>query len=84
MPPGALRRAPPNRRRGRPTRVAVTAAVHRGGLRSATTAVPHTSVGTAAVDRLLRTVAYQDVPQALPPEAPRDADPPREPGRTRA
>nr|WP_211129144.1 hypothetical protein [Sinomonas albida] len=34
-----------------------------------------TSVGTAAIDRFLRPVAYQGFPQHLLPEALRDANP---------
>ena len=58
-----------------PTGVAVTAAQHHGGPWPATTAALHTSVGTAAMRRFLRPVAYQAVPDALLPEALRDDNP---------
>ncbi|MCB5907283.1 aldehyde dehydrogenase (NADP(+)) [Streptomyces pinistramenti] len=53
---------------GWPTGVAVAPAQHHGGPYPATTSTA-TSVGTAAVERWLRPVAYQDTPPALlPPE----------------
>ena len=52
-----------------PTGVAVTAAQHHGGPYPATTFPAHTSVGTTAIRRFLRAVAFQDTPAALlPPE----------------
>lgn len=55
-----------------PTGVSVTAAQQHGGPWPATTAPTTTSVGTAAISRFQRPVAYQNVPQALLPEALRD------------
>jgi NADP-dependent aldehyde dehydrogenase len=60
---------------GWPTGVAVTPAMQHGGPWPATTNDSSTSVGTAAIDRFLRPVAYQDVPQALLPEPLRDDNP---------
>lgn len=60
---------------GWPTGVAVSWAMHHGGPYPATTAVSHTSVGTSAIDRFLRPVTYQSMPQALLPEALRDDNP---------
>ncbi|MGO4689884.1 aldehyde dehydrogenase (NADP(+)) [Glaciibacter sp. 2TAF33] len=60
---------------GWPTGVAVTPAMQHGGPWPATTNDSSTSVGTAAIDRFLRPVAYQDVPQALLPEPLQDANP---------
>src|SRR5690606_12447271 len=60
---------------GWPTGVAVTAAQQHGGPWPATTNDTGTAVGTAAVDRFLRGVAYQDVPEALLPEPLRDDNP---------
>ncbi len=55
---------------GWPTGVSVTAGQHHGGPHPATTNPLHTSVGTVAVTRFLRPVAFQDVPEAvLPPVA---------------
>ncbi|HIZ36836.1 MAG TPA: aldehyde dehydrogenase (NADP(+)) [Candidatus Ruania gallistercoris] len=53
---------------GWPTGVTVSYAQQHGGPFPATTAATTTSVGTAAVRRFLRPVAFQDFPgQALPP-----------------
>lgn len=53
---------------GWPTGVSVTYAQHHGGPYPATTSVQTTSVGTAAIDRFLRPVTFQDTPaDALPP-----------------
>jgi NADP-dependent aldehyde dehydrogenase len=53
---------------GWPTGVAVTWAQHHGGPWPATTDPTATSVGSAALSRFVRPVAYQDVPDyALPP-----------------
>jgi NADP-dependent aldehyde dehydrogenase len=60
---------------GWPTGVSVTYAMHHGGPYPATTAPGHTSVGTASLRRFLRPVAYQNMPQALLPEALRDGNP---------
>jgi NADP-dependent aldehyde dehydrogenase len=60
---------------GYPTGVAVVPAMHHGGPYPACSSPLHTSVGTAAIDRFLRPVAYQNVPDALLPEALRDANP---------
>ena len=60
---------------GWPTGVSVTYAQQHGGPYPATTAVGTTSVGTAAMERFLRPVAYQDVPEALLPEPLQDANP---------
>lgn len=58
-----------------PTGVSVTYAQQHGGPYPATTAVNSTSVGTAAIERFLRPVAYQGFPQHLLPEALRDENP---------
>lgn len=58
-----------------PTGVAVNAAQQHGGPHPATTNSLHTSVGTAAVARFLRPVAFQSVPDALLPQPLRDRDP---------
>jgi NADP-dependent aldehyde dehydrogenase len=60
---------------GWPTGVAVTDAQHHGGPYPATTAVRETSVGTAAISRFLRPVAYQGLPDELLPPALREANP---------
>ena len=60
---------------GFPTGVAVTHAMHHGGPFPATTAPAHTSVGSTAIARFLRPVAFQNAPAAvLPPEL-RDENP---------
>lgn len=58
-----------------PTGVAVTAAQQHGGPHPATTNSLHTSVGTAAIQRFLRPVAYQSVPSQLLPPALHDVTP---------
>ncbi|QCU79631.1 aldehyde dehydrogenase (NADP(+)) (plasmid) [Citricoccus sp. SGAir0253] len=58
-----------------PTGVSVTYAQQHGGPYPATTAAGSTSVGTAAIDRWLRPVAYQGFPQHQLPEALRDDNP---------
>ncbi|MDN3310990.1 aldehyde dehydrogenase (NADP(+)) [Microbacterium oryzae] len=58
-----------------PTGVSVTWAQQHGGPYPATTAVGTTSVGTAAISRFLRPVAYQNVPDALLPPALQEANP---------
>jgi NADP-dependent aldehyde dehydrogenase len=55
--------------------VAVTWAQHHGGPYPATTFPHHTSVGTTAIRRFLRPVAYQDAPDALLPAELREANP---------
>jgi NADP-dependent aldehyde dehydrogenase len=60
---------------GWPTGVAVTPAMQHGGPWPATTNSTTTSVGTAAIGRFLRPVAYQDCPPALLPEPLRDDNP---------
>ena len=59
---------------GWPTGVSVTYAMHHGGPYPASTSL-HTSVGTTAIRRFLRPVAYQSVPDALLPEALKDENP---------
>lgn len=60
---------------GWPTGVAVAWAQQHGGPWPATTSPLHTSVGVSAVRRFQRPVAYQNLPDALLPEALRDANP---------
>ncbi len=60
---------------GWPTGVAVTPAMQHGGPWPATTNDSSTSVGTAAIARFTRPVAYQNVPQGLLPEPLRDDNP---------
>lgn len=55
-----------------PTGVSVTYAQQHGGPYPATTAPTTTSVGTAAIERFLRPVAYQGFPAALLPTDLRD------------
>lgn len=62
---------------GWPTGVEVGHAMVHGGPFPATTDPRSTSVGTLAIERFLRPVAYQDVPQALLPAELADADPHR-------
>lgn len=59
---------------GWPTGVTVTYAMQHGGPYPAATA-PTTSVGTAAIARFGRPVAYQDVPDPLLPPALQEANP---------
>lgn len=59
---------------GWPTGVAVAWAQHHGGPYPSTTSV-HTSVGTTAIRRFLRPVAYQTVPDRLLPAALQEANP---------
>ncbi|WP_346179456.1 aldehyde dehydrogenase (NADP(+)) [Streptomyces cuspidosporus] len=58
-----------------PTGVSVTHAQQHGGPYPSTTAPATTSVGTEAISRFLRPVAYQNVPQHLLPPALRDTNP---------
>lgn len=60
---------------GWPTGVEVVHSMVHGGPYPATSDSRTTSVGTMAMDRFLRPVAYQDVPEALLPSAARDANP---------
>lgn len=60
---------------GFPTGVEVGHAMQHGGPYPATTDARSTSVGTAAIERFVRPVCYQDFPDdALPPEL-QDANP---------
>jgi len=58
-----------------PTGVSVTWAMVHGGPWPATTTPTATSVGTTAIARFLRPVAYQDVPDTLLPPALQEANP---------
>jgi alpha-ketoglutaric semialdehyde dehydrogenase len=58
-----------------PTGVEVTNAMQHGGPYPATTDSRSTSVGTAAIFRFARPVAFQDVPQSLLPIELRDGNP---------
>ncbi|MFW6693267.1 aldehyde dehydrogenase family protein [Streptomyces sp. MAR4 CNX-425] len=60
---------------GWPTGVTVSAAQQHGGPYPASTAPATTSVGAAAIDRFLRPVAWQSVPEHLLPEPLRTANP---------
>lgn len=64
-----------------PTGVAWTWAQQHGGPWPSTSVPSATSVGAAALDRWLRPVTYQSVPDALLPEAARVANPWRVPRR---
>lgn len=60
---------------GYPTGVEVCHAMVHGGPYPATTAPQSTSVGTLAIYRFSRPVAYQDFPQSVLPEAVKDGNP---------
>jgi NADP-dependent aldehyde dehydrogenase len=60
---------------GYPTGVEVCDAMVHGGPYPATSDARGTSVGTLAIDRFLRPVCYQNVPDALLPDALKDANP---------
>jgi len=60
---------------GWPTGVEVSDAMVHGGPFPATTDSRTTSVGTLAIDRFLRPVCYQSLPEALLPPALRDGNP---------
>lgn len=60
---------------GWPTGVAVAHGMHHGGPYPASTDARHSSVGSAAVDRFLRPVAHQGVPNHLLPAPLRDDNP---------
>ena len=62
---------------GFPTGVEVCASMQHGGPYPATTDSRTTSVGTAAIHRFARPVAYQDFPQSLLPVELQDANPRR-------
>ncbi|HTR03828.1 MAG TPA: aldehyde dehydrogenase (NADP(+)) [Thermoanaerobaculia bacterium] len=60
---------------GFPTGVEVCPAMQHGGPYPATTDARSTSVGTAAIERFVRPVCYQDFPQAALPEELQDGNP---------
>ena len=60
---------------GWPTGVEVSTAMVHGGPFPATSDPRSTSVGTAAIERFLRPVCYQDLPEALLPGAIQSANP---------
>jgi NADP-dependent aldehyde dehydrogenase len=60
---------------GFPTGVEVSTAMVHGGPYPSTADGRSTSVGTGAISRFLRPVCYQNIPQALLPEALRDGNP---------
>ncbi|MGW6485726.1 aldehyde dehydrogenase (NADP(+)) [Streptomyces sp. NPDC055056] len=60
---------------GWPTGVAVTPAMHHGGPWPATTSPLHTSVGSRAIARWMRPIAYQGMPEGLLPEPLQRANP---------
>lgn len=60
---------------GFPTGVEVVYAMQHGGPYPATTAPQTTSVGMTAIKRFMRPVAFQNVPDALLPDALKDANP---------
>ena len=60
---------------GWPTGVWVTYAQHHGGPYPATTSIQTTSVGTAAIDRFLRPVTYQNAPDDVLPPPLQEANP---------
>jgi NADP-dependent aldehyde dehydrogenase len=60
---------------GYPTGVEVGRAIVHGGPYPATTDSGSTSVGSAAIRRFTRMIAYQDAPDALLPLALKDANP---------
>ncbi|MEA5360068.1 aldehyde dehydrogenase (NADP(+)) [Amycolatopsis sp., V23-08] len=65
-----------------PTGVTVSWAQQHGGPYPATTAPTTTSVGTAAIERFLRPIAWQGFPDALLPEPLQEANPWQLPRRT--
>ena len=60
---------------GVPTGVAVTAAMHHGGPYPAATSAAHTSVGSAAIQRFLRPVVWQNAPAWLLPDPLKEGNP---------
>jgi alpha-ketoglutaric semialdehyde dehydrogenase len=73
--PGLERKAGRILANGWPTGVEVGHAMVHGGPFPATSDGRSTSVGTLAIDRFLRPVCYQDLPDALLPSAVRGANP---------
>jgi NADP-dependent aldehyde dehydrogenase len=61
--------------KGVPTGVEVGHAMQHGGPFPSTTASQTTSVGSYAIKRFARPIAFQDMPQELLPEALMDANP---------
>ena len=60
---------------GYPTGVEVCHSMHHGGPYPATTDSRTTSVGTGAIQRFLRPICYQDMPQELLPDALKEGNP---------
>ena len=60
---------------GWPTGVEVSRAMVHGGPYPATSDSRTTSVGAAAIDRFLRIICYQDVPEAILPAPVKTANP---------
>ena len=60
---------------GFPTGIEVCDSVHHGGPYPATTDAQHTSIGTAGISRWGRPVSYQNTPDALLPDALKNANP---------
>jgi alpha-ketoglutaric semialdehyde dehydrogenase len=60
---------------GFPTGVEVCPAMHHGGPYPSTTDARSTSVGTAAIERFVRPVCFQDFPQSSLPEELQDKNP---------
>lgn len=58
-----------------PTGVAVTSAMQHGGPYPSSTSSRDTSVGTSAIDRFLRPIAYQNFPDEFLPPALRQSNP---------
>ncbi|HEY9522448.1 MAG TPA: aldehyde dehydrogenase (NADP(+)), partial [Thermopolyspora sp.] len=57
---------------GYPTGVAVSRSMQHGGPWPSSTSVRHTSVGAAAIDRFVRPVSFQSLPEELLPAPLRD------------
>jgi NADP-dependent aldehyde dehydrogenase len=66
---------------GYPTGVGVSWSMQHGGPWPATTSAASTSVGAGSIDRWLRPVTYQNVPDDLLPEALRESNPLKLPRR---
>ena len=60
---------------GWPTGVEVSPAMVHGGPFPATSDPRTTSVGTAAIERFVRPICYQDIPDVLPPDLVKQANP---------
>lgn len=60
---------------GFPTGIEPCNAIHHGGPYPATSDGRTTSIGTAAIERWVRPLCYQDCPQAMLPEELKDANP---------